>query len=96
MLVQVHLDNPIVGLVGDQYVRIWKPRALNGGVEQVGTRPRLTKLPVLPDDVAVLVDQEHPVIWSAIGSLGYHTGGRAGTGHQRKSSNPLGVIATND
>src|SRR5947209_12229001 len=58
--------DPLVALVGDEHVAIWQESVLDWRVQLVRSKSCNTKLAVLPDDVTALVDQENPVIATAL------------------------------
>src|SRR6266446_4700896 len=67
-------------------------------IELVEPGPSNAKLPVLPDDVAATVDEEHTVVDTALFAMRGAGGcrGNAGTRHQGEVVHALGVIGADD
>src|SRR6266446_8086737 len=63
-------------------------------IELVEPGPSNAELPVLPDDVAATVDEEHTVVRTALFAMrsGRGASGNAGACHQSEIANALGVI----
>jgi hypothetical protein len=61
----VDLNNPLVGLIGDQDVAARQEGRLHRGVELIESGGGNSVVAVLPDDVTGPVDQDHPVVRAA-------------------------------
>src|SRR5579859_1034915 len=82
LFAQVHLDNPVVALVGNENMRGGQPGALHGRAEKVWTGTGLSELTILPDNTASCVHQNDAIIHRPIGSLWDDIGRRARPRHQ--------------
>src|SRR5260370_31423756 len=82
-----HLDDAVVALVRDQDVVVSiglvQIGVLYRGIELVEPGPRNAELPVLPDDVAARIHEEHTVIHTALFAMRGADGasGNAGPAH---------------
>src|SRR5258707_11250177 len=67
-------------------------------IELVEPGPSNAELPVLPDDVAATVDEEHTVVRTPLFAVrgGGGASGNAGACHQGEVANALGVIGADD
>src|SRR5439155_14478361 len=54
------------------------------------------ELPILPDDVAAAVDQDHPVVDAALLAVLGDAGRDAGARHEREIADALGVVGADD
>src|SRR2546425_11313215 len=86
--------DPLVALVGDEHVAIWQERVLDWRVQLVRSEPCHTELAVLPDDVAALVDEENPVVDTALLAISGSSGRDACARHQCEAADALGIVGT--
>src|ERR1019366_8189590 len=81
----IDLNDSLVRLIRDQHVAIGKPRILYRCIELIGATTSNPKLPILPNNVASAVDQDHSVVGAAagIGAVGRFglTAGGSGASH---------------
>jgi len=71
-----------------------------GTVELVGAAAGYAKLPILPNDVSIAVDQQDPVVGAAVGIGAVRRFGLApgstGAGHQREPANALRIVGADN
>src|SRR5258708_15456956 len=97
-----HLDDAAIALVRDQdvvvSVRLMQIGVLYRGIKLVEPGPRNAELPVLPDDVAARIHEEHTVIHTALFAMRGADGasGNAGPGHQGEVVHALGVVGADE
>jgi hypothetical protein len=63
----INLDDSLVRLIGDEHMAVGKPSVLHGHIELIGATASDAKLPILPDNVSVAVDQDHAVVGATAG-----------------------------
>jgi len=95
LLNQVHLNNPVVSLVGDQHVRVRQEGALDRRAQEIGAGAGFSESSVLPDDFFEGIHKDNAVVYCALWRLRNDSRRSARAGHQGQNSHALRVIATN-
>src|SRR5207245_4542174 len=88
--------DPLVALVSDEHVAIWQERVLDWRVQLVRSKSCNTKLAVLPDDVTALVDQENPVIDTALLAVSSSSRRNACARHECEAADTFCVISSSN
>ncbi len=92
-----HFDDALIALIGDEHISARQIGVLHRRVELVGAEAGDAELAILPNDVAIRVDEEHTVI-NAAGLLAVRgpAGRDAGARHQGEVPDALGVVGADD
>src|SRR2546425_939720 len=93
---RVDLDNTSIVRVCDQHVSAWKECVLDWGIELVESEPGDSEGAILPDDVAALVDEENPVVYTAALTVCRSSRRYPCAGHQCEAPDTLSVVCSDN
>ena len=93
-LIESDFDHALVGLVSNEYIPVGQKGVLHGRIELVMAGAAYSKPAVLPDNLAVFIDQQNTVVRNPVWEVRVDHRGYASARHQGKCAYPFGIIGT--